>query len=118
MIAAIELKSRLGRVHFQNASAARFTRASGKAWLAASGRPKNEIVIISERSRELLIPLADALADRVGLPEVERRVCDVSGLPGRNEVTVDRREARSGDHHLVFEDVDACSTAQIEIRDW
>jgi hypothetical protein len=96
MIAAIELKSWLGRVHFENASVARFTRASGKPWLAASGRPENETVIIPKGSHELLIPLADAGADRVRLPEVEGRVCDVSGLPGRNEVIVDRREALSG----------------------
>jgi hypothetical protein len=83
MITALELKSWLGRVHFGNASAARFTHMSGKPWLAVSGRPENEIVIISKGSHELLITLADAGADRVRLPKVEGRVYDVSGVPGR-----------------------------------
>jgi hypothetical protein len=83
MVAAVKLKSWLGRVHFENASAARFTHMSGKPWLAASGRPENEIVIIPKGSHELLITLADAGADRVRLPKVEGRVYDVSGVPGR-----------------------------------
>jgi hypothetical protein len=68
-------------VHFGNASAARFTHMSGKPWLAVSGRPEKEIVIISKGSHELLITLADAGADRVRLPKVEGRVYDVSGVP-------------------------------------
>ena len=49
-------------------------------------------------------------------PKIEGRACNLSHLSGRNEVIVDRREALSGDHHLVFEDVGARFTAQVEIR--
>jgi hypothetical protein len=60
-------------------------------------------VIVPKGGLELLILLADAATDRVRLPEIERRVCDVSGPSGWDELVVDRREPVSDDHQFVLE---------------
>src|SRR5262245_4308191 len=110
MVAAVKLESWLGRVHFQDTSAARIARAGSEPSFAPWRVAENEIMIVAKGSHELLIPLADAAADRVRLSEIEGRACDVSDLPGRDELVVDRREAFSGDHHIVLEYVGTRST--------
>jgi hypothetical protein len=111
MVAAVKLKSWLGGVNFENTSAARIARAGDKPQFAPQGRAENEIVIVPKGGLELLIPLADAAADRVRLPEIEGRACDVSCLPGRNELVVDRREPFSDNHQFVIEYVGTRWTA-------
>src|SRR5262249_689821 len=110
MVAAVKLDSWLGRVHFQDTSAARIARAGGEPSFAPRREAENEIMIVTKGSHELLIPLADAEAERVRFAEIEGRARDVSDLPGRNELVVDRREAFSGDHHFVLEYVGTQST--------
>lgn len=72
-------------------------------------------MIIAKRGQKLLIPLADAGADRVRRPEIERRAGNVSHLSGGNELCIDRREPLGGEHHFVFKDVGTRCTAQVEI---
>ncbi len=72
-------------------------------------------MVIAKGGDELLVPLADACADRVRLAEIEGRAGNVSQLSGRNEPCIDRRELLGRDRHLVAEDVGTRRTAQVEI---
>src|SRR5262245_64916788 len=110
MVAAVKLESWLGRVHCQDTSAARVARAGREPSFAFWREAENEIMIVAKGSQELRIPLADAAADRMRLSEIEGRTCDVSDLPRRDELVVNRREAFSGDHYFVLEYVGTRST--------
>src|ERR1700754_1032789 len=110
MAAAVKLESWLRGVHFQDTSATRIARAGSEPSGAPRREGENEIMIIAKGSHELLILLADAGTNRVRLSEIEGRAGDVSDLPGRDELVVDRREAFSGDHHFVLEYIGARST--------
>src|SRR5262249_55217674 len=57
--------------------------------------------------------VADARADRGGLPEIERRARDRLQLAGRDQALIYRREAVGIDHYLVSEYI--AFSRQIEV---
>src|SRR3712207_7987606 len=65
---------------------------------------EHPVVVVALPVEQLLVGDADALADRRGLTEGERRALDRGDLPGGDEGLVDRREAARVEPQLVVVD--------------
>src|SRR5271168_5102670 len=75
-VAAVELNARLGRQHFQDASAAGFENLGGKLQTTAIGTLQDPIVIVSFAELQLFIVLIDARSNSDGLGEIKWSASD------------------------------------------
>ena len=60
---------------------------------ARAGAVENPVVIVAAAELDLLVICVDALADGVGLAEIEGRAVDFAQLAGGDQAGIDGREA-------------------------
>src|SRR3712207_8218189 len=76
---------------------------------------EHPVVVVALPVEQLLVGDADALADRRGLAEVERRALDRGDLPGGDERLVDGGEAAGVQLQLVVVDVPGALAGQVPV---
>ena len=104
-VAGIELQARRGREHLQHAPGPGIFEPRCRSQLTRLAG-HHEVVIVAASDAQLLVaPVADALADRARLPEVEGRRRDVAALAGRNQRRIDWRVAFSEQRESMTEHV-------------
>ena len=117
-VARVELDPRLVGLDRQQASAGRIEQLGCSVELTRLGRwvVEHEVVVIPTSEHELLVAVADALADRVERREIERRSEHRPDLSGRDQSAIDRGEVVGVDPQLVVVDRARPLARQVPVR--
>src|SRR3546814_18161650 len=85
-VAGIDLHSRLGRQHFEHASACGILEPRGELGFRRQPRVEREIMVVAAPDHDLRVgAVADAVADDAAVAEIEYAAVDRLKLPGRDQ---------------------------------